>query len=440
MTEDAGHNSSVFPPGSPTRSFTRRTFPAIMFLLFVMSALAIAVLLNITGAQDQRAREQSLFFAQRAIDGIRTGIARDLSDYSKWSDAYRHLHVVVDKDWAYEQENVGSSVFSLYGYQAVFVISPTGKTVYSVIDGQMSEVDADTWLAGNLRALGKKASTPEKRDEVVVELLHHEGMPAFVAASAITTGTDTSVPEIPGPPSLLLFVKVLDDTTLQNLARDFALPDAHVSSTTAQVGMAELALDDQAQEALAWRPPTPGQDLRKVLLPLLVLALLFLGILALAVLRHALAMLRAQEGQYTSLLAHRRALERSEERFRDIAEVSSDWLWEIDSTGTLTYLSDRFEQVTGFSPTECWANPFTDCCTLTAGRFRLPNGCSVGPIAPHPLRCYANTPRVTNAYAPASCRYEPSRPAPWGFAAPLPISPTSCGRWPRSNIFPCTTH
>ena len=357
MTEDAGHNSSVFPPGSPTRSFTRRTFPAIMFLLFVMSALAIAVLLNITGAQDQRAREQSLFFAQRAIDGIRTGIARDLSDYSKWSDAYRHLHVVVDKDWAYEQENVGSSVFSLYGYQAVFVISPTGKTVYSVIDGQMSEVDADTWLAGNLRALGKKASTPEKRDEVVVELLHHEGMPAFVAASAITTGTDTSVPEIPGPPSLLLFVKVLDSTTLQNLARDFALPDAHVSSTTAQVGMAELALDDQAQEALAWRPPTPGQDLRKVLLPLLVLALLFLGILALAVLRHALAMLRAQEGQYTSLLAHRRALERSEERFRDIAEVSSDWLWEIDSTGTLTYLSDRFEQVTGFSPTEWLGKP-----------------------------------------------------------------------------------
>lgn len=127
-----------------------------MLLLFVMSALAIAVLLNITGAQDRRAREQSLFFAQRAIEGIRKGIGRDLSDYSKWSDAYRHLHASVDKEWAYDQENVGSSVFSLYGYQAVFVISPTGQTVYSVIDGQMSEVDADTWLAGDLRALLKK--------------------------------------------------------------------------------------------------------------------------------------------------------------------------------------------------------------------------------------------------------------------------------------------
>ncbi len=209
MIEIAGNDSTVLSPGSPTRSFTRRTFPAIMLLLFVMSALAIAVLLNITGAQDRRAREQSLFFAQRAIEGIRKGIGRDLSDYSKWSDAYRHLHASVDKEWAYDQENVGSSVFSLYGYQAVFVISPTGQTVYSVIDGQMSEVDADTWLAGDLRALLKKPAPRKITRKWWSRCSITEDALAFVAASAITVGTDSSVPEIPGPPSLMLFVKVL---------------------------------------------------------------------------------------------------------------------------------------------------------------------------------------------------------------------------------------
>ncbi|WP_413770018.1 hypothetical protein, partial [Vibrio vulnificus] len=124
---------------------------------------------------------------------------------------------------------------------------------------------------------------------VVVELLHHDGMPAFVAISAITTGTDNSVAQIPGPPSLLLFVKVLDSGALQNLARDFALPDAHITHTPGQAGTAQVSLDGQTQEALAWWPATPGKDLRKILLPLLALALLFLGILALAVLRHALA-------------------------------------------------------------------------------------------------------------------------------------------------------
>lgn len=357
MIENAGNGSSVISRERPTRSFTRRTFPAIMLLLFIMSALAIAVLLNVTQTQDQQAREQSLFFAQRAIEGIRTGIGRDLSDYSKWSDAYRHLHVKVDKDWAYEQENVGSSVFSLYGYQAVFVISPTGKTVYSVIDGEMSQVAADTWLTGDLRALASKASAAENRDEVIVELLHHEDAPAFVAASAITTGTDNSVAEIPGPPSLLLFVKVLDGGALQSLSRDFALPDAHIAYTPGPKETAQVLLNDLTREALAWRPATPGKDLRKVLLPLLALALLFLAVMALAVLRHALIMLRAQEQQYASLLANRKALERSEERFRDIAEVSSDWLWEVDSNGTLTYLSERFEQVTGFNPSEWLGKP-----------------------------------------------------------------------------------
>ncbi|WP_434568559.1 bifunctional diguanylate cyclase/phosphodiesterase [Pseudomonas sp. Z3-8] len=357
MIEDAGNGSSVISGERPTRSFTRRTFPAIMLLLFIMSALAIAVLLNVTQTQDEQAREQSVFFAQRAIEGMRTGIGRDLSDYSKWSDAYRHLHVKVDKDWAYDQENVGSSVFSLYGYQAVFVISPAGKTVYSVIDGEMSQMAADTWLTGDLRALASKARAAENRDEVIVELLHHEDAPAFVAASAITTGTDNSVAEIPGPPSLLLFVKVLDRGALQSLSRDFALPDAHIARTPGPKDTAQVLLNDLTREALAWRPATPGKDLRKVLLPLLALALLFLAVMALAVLRHALIMLRAQEQQYASLLAHRKALERSEERFRDIAEVSSDWLWEVDSNGTLTYLSERFEQVTGFNPSEWLGKP-----------------------------------------------------------------------------------
>jgi len=357
MTDDAGNDPTDLPQGSPSRSFTRRTFPAIMLLLFVMSALAIAVLLNITEVQDRRAREQSLFFAQRAVDGIRTGIGRDLSDYSKWSDAYRHLHIKMDKDWAYDQENVGSSVFSLYGYQAVFVISPTGKTVYSVIDGEMSDVAAETWLAGDLRALMKKARAPENRDEVIVEMAHHEGAPAFVATSAITTGTDHSVREVPGPPSLLLFVKVLDTPSLQKLARDFALPDAHIAWSPGPADTAQVLLDNLTGEALTWRPATPGNDLRRILLPLLGVALLVLAFLALAVLRHALIMLRAQDRQYASLLAHRKALERSEERFRDIAEVSSDWLWEVDSNGTLTYLSERFEQVTGFNPADWLGKP-----------------------------------------------------------------------------------
>jgi PAS domain S-box-containing protein len=41
------------------------------------------------------------------------------------------------------------------------------------------------------------------------------------------------------------------------------------------------------------------------------------------------------------------ALESSEQRFKDIVEVSSDWIWECDEELKFTYFSERFTQVTG---------------------------------------------------------------------------------------------
>lgn len=42
-----------------------------------------------------------------------------------------------------------------------------------------------------------------------------------------------------------------------------------------------------------------------------------------------------------------KALERSEQRLRDLADVSADWFWEMDSELRFTSLSGRFEDVTG---------------------------------------------------------------------------------------------
>ncbi len=40
-------------------------------------------------------------------------------------------------------------------------------------------------------------------------------------------------------------------------------------------------------------------------------------------------------------------LRRSEARFRDFAEVASDWFWEIDANFRFTYISGRYEEITG---------------------------------------------------------------------------------------------
>ena len=46
-----------------------------------------------------------------------------------------------------------------------------------------------------------------------------------------------------------------------------------------------------------------------------------------------------------------RALGNSEERFRDFADVASDWFWEMDSQLRIVYISDRWSRMTGLDPT-----------------------------------------------------------------------------------------
>ena len=45
-----------------------------------------------------------------------------------------------------------------------------------------------------------------------------------------------------------------------------------------------------------------------------------------------------------------RKLERSEARFKDLANAGSDWFWEFDAGLRFSYLSDNFQEITGIDP------------------------------------------------------------------------------------------
>ncbi|MDO8931028.1 MAG: EAL domain-containing protein, partial [Rhodocyclaceae bacterium] len=45
-------------------------------------------------------------------------------------------------------------------------------------------------------------------------------------------------------------------------------------------------------------------------------------------------------------------LRRSEQRFRDVAEASADWIWEVDAAGRYTYVSEGVKRMLGYAPDE----------------------------------------------------------------------------------------
>jgi PAS domain S-box-containing protein len=46
------------------------------------------------------------------------------------------------------------------------------------------------------------------------------------------------------------------------------------------------------------------------------------------------------------------ALHQQQERFRDVAFCSADWVWEVDAQGRYTYCSDHVREVLGYEPEE----------------------------------------------------------------------------------------
>ena len=46
------------------------------------------------------------------------------------------------------------------------------------------------------------------------------------------------------------------------------------------------------------------------------------------------------------------ALQESEERFRSLAETTSDWIWEVDTNGIYTYVSPKVKDLLGYEPDE----------------------------------------------------------------------------------------
>ncbi len=54
------------------------------------------------------------------------------------------------------------------------------------------------------------------------------------------------------------------------------------------------------------------------------------------------------------------ALKASEERFRNLVETTSDWIWEVDADGIFTYVSPQVGDLLGYTPQELIGKHFTE--------------------------------------------------------------------------------
>ena len=79
--------------------------------------------------------------------------------------------------------------------------------------------------------------------------------------------------------------------------------------------------------------------------------LVVFGLSAMTVLLWAMGTILAAR-LVTRQLALGNQLELSERRFRDFADIASDWYWEMDADGIVSYVSERFASIVGGAPAQ----------------------------------------------------------------------------------------
>ncbi len=322
-------------------------FVALLALVFAAAAYSLVYLAH---ELDHSEQEESAFYTRKAVESLEKSLRVTVKDYAFWSDAYTHLHMKVDTDWAYARGNVGATLYQDFGFQGLFVVDDDNRTVYSVIKGELQNIELSQWLDQPLAEIIEQARAGAENETPVTAFINVHGSPALVAAAAITPGTDPTVEPDGRPASVLIFVDVLNSAKLTAIGDEFGVGKLHIATPDDIGNTLVFPLGDNgAAGSLHWEPARPGLRLMSVGLPLLGLAALLVCLMTWVILRRATAAALALDASHTSLLDSQNALATSEARFRDVVEASSDWVWEIDADWRFTYLSERFENVTGLA-------------------------------------------------------------------------------------------
>ncbi|MCX2887059.1 EAL domain-containing protein [Pseudomonas sp. DCB_BI] len=408
--------TAKLPTASPTPRFQVRHLIVGFSAVFGLACLTIlGALFNIASTLDQQERQRSTFQATQALEQRLLASRQFLSSYAVWDAAFEHLAGQADWKWAYDEKNVGESLYSASGYEGVFVVEDS-RTTYALFKGQPSQAAANTYIDAALQPIIDQARTAAISREQVTHFVLFNGWPAVLSAAAVRPDREVTDSEVRQAP-VMLFVDQLTEDKLARLSSGAGLTGMHVEKDDrGEHGHQRIDLGDTGYH-LSWSSPLPGRQLLHAVLPPLLSALLILGLIMLYLFRHALRSSRAVGLTLSHLQQSNQALEASEQRFRAVAESASDWIWETDRQQRLTYLSQRFANVTGY-PVDNWlGHPLNQllACDTTPLSPWLDALASADPQQLANLRCTYRDQNGQNRYCRISARAIWRHDKPIGF-------------------------
>ncbi|GLK74992.1 hypothetical protein GCM10008171_02460 [Methylopila jiangsuensis] len=273
------------------KMFGRKAVAPLIGTLIAAFVLSYATLDGIAHRADQDAEARSLVLARAAWNGRWDAQERLLADYAGWGDAYENLHLRPNRVWAYDEGNLGATLFSRFDFGLVFAVAPDGRVVHGMVDGAASDMPAEQAFGPGLKQLIERARAAPPNTTTVERAVLTDGRnPVMATAAAISTGGDRFVQPAPGPSTVLIFGERLTPATLEALGESLFVTQLRVAWDAADAAAKPSLVAGEAPGSvitLRWTPDQPGARMMRELTPWLIIAALALILLILVTLRYA---------------------------------------------------------------------------------------------------------------------------------------------------------
>jgi diguanylate cyclase (GGDEF)-like protein/PAS domain S-box-containing protein len=335
----------------------------VSFLLPIGALVGLALIISglfvwySAREQDKQSHDASVIGMAEYLKSRSRTIARVARDYAWWDDAVRYMQMEIDLDWA--DRILGRYVYSTFEFELSLVVNPNGRRVYAAVDGKRVNAEAKSLIRHGLPELIHRALVGwNKGPEPASGLIDLDGHVAIAAICALTPESNEGVEAPAGERNLILFAKRLDASYLGDAVPMLRVADLKIVAPEAArpqtaAALPLLAADGHHLADLVWNPARPGSTTLSHMLPVLGFTLAALLFGAYRVFAYAK---RASD-----------ALQASEARFRDVANATSDWIWETDTEFRCTFLSVRFAEAMGTPAAKVLGRRLQEVLTVREG-------------------------------------------------------------------------
>lgn len=273
---------------------------------------------------DRFARNQSRSLAETAVAKSVADVAFITRDYGFWDAAVIHLGPDLDTDWA--NDNIGEYAADALNMSRTLVLGPNNETVYAMKDGSVSSEPAVFSPPSSVLRLADIARAASWDDPQPASAFISIDGEIFIASASVIT-PEKPEPQIVGSFTrcILIFLRTLDDESIQEMGTAYLLPDLRLQSGAAGDGFDALPLLNDRGETvvhLAWKIPVPGQIFLRQTAPWMAAIFLVLAGLIVMALKRAYAQAAVVERLNEELLQRSRDIEHNRGELMKALEVA----------------------------------------------------------------------------------------------------------------------